>query len=455
MKKNSLLKTLLIIFGVFVLLTWVIPSGSYNTNYVDKGLDPIGIFDLFKYPLYSFAIFVQYGMVILTIGIFYGILSKIGAYCKLCENIVKKIKHKKLFLGIITLVLILISSLLGNTLTLFLIIPFTYNLIVLLGYNKKTAFASTIGAILVGNICSIAGTNIAITNLEVFNLAITKEILTKIILFIMISFLYVNYVLSHSKLEKEDTILHGKSSSKQSLLPISVLLVITFIVTIIGVYSFDKLGFNLFKDLHQSLMNFEVNNFYVFKNLFKGILGFGSWDNYSLMVFILVMSIVISWVYGLKFKDMLDGVKKGLSKTYKPAIYATISGLILVVILNTNSNIVETINHSILGQDFSIIKTSTSAIISSIFYNDYVWLIGSGFGETLRLYDVNIYVVITTLVSGIHSLIMMLLPTSVVLTSGLVFTEYDYKDWLKYIWKFILIVFFVVLIVSVILMKFL
>ena len=455
MKKNSLIKTLLIIFGIFVVLTWIIPSGSYDLAYTNKGVDPIGIFDLFKYPLYSFATFIQYGMVILTIGIFYGILSKIDAYSKFCENLVKKINHKKLFLGIISFILILISSLIGNTLILFILVPFIYNLVILLGYNKKTGFAIAVGSILVGNICSLTGTNIALTNLEIFKIALSKEIVTKIILFIMISVLYINFVLSHSKLEKEETILYEKNNTKKSVLPMIILLVFTFVIGILGTYDLSKVGFNFFKDLHESLMNFEVNNFYLFKNLFKGISRFGTWSNYDLMEFILLMSLIISWVYKLKLKDIIEGVKEGILKTYKPAIIACLSGLIFVVILNTNSNIIETINNSILSKDFSIINTSTSTIISSFFYTDYVWLIGSGFGETIKLYDSNMYVVITLLVSGIHSLLMMLLPTSILLTSGLVYTKFDYKDWLKYIWKFILIVFFIIMIVSVILIKFL
>ena len=361
----------------------------------------------------------------------------------------------RIFLGIISFILILISSLVGNTLILFILVPFIYNLVILLGYNKKTGFAIAIGSILVGNICSLTGTNIALTNLEIFKIALSKEIVTKIILFIMISVLYINFVLSHSKLEKEETILYEKNNTKKSVLPMIILLVFTCVIGILGTYDLSKVGFTLFKDMHESLMNFEVNNFYLFKNLFKGISSFGNWSNYDLMEFILLMSLIISWVYKLKLKDIIEGVKEGILKTYKPAIIACLSGLIFVVILNANSNIIETINNSVLSKDFSIINTSTSTIISSFFYNDYVWLIGSGFGETIKLYDSNMYVVITLLVSGIHSLLMMLLPTSILLTSGLVYTKLDYKDWLKYIWKFILIIFFVILIVSVILIKFL
>ncbi len=52
MKKNNLFKILFIFFAVFVLLTWIIPSGTYNGKYVDSGLNPVGIFGLIKYPFY-------------------------------------------------------------------------------------------------------------------------------------------------------------------------------------------------------------------------------------------------------------------------------------------------------------------------------------------------------------------------------------------------------------------
>ena len=457
MKKNNLLKTLLIIFGVFVILTWIIPSGTYNGSFVQDKVNPIGIFDLFKYPLYTFVTFIQYGMVILAIGIFYGILSKTGVYSKLCDDIVDKIKKKKLFLGITIFSISLLSSIIGSPLILFLFVPFIYDIVILLDYNKKTAFAVSIGSILIGSICSLCGSDIALAAKEIFEISLKKEILVKIILFIMITLLYINLVLSHSNESKEKVkpIFYDKERSKKSALPLKVLMIFTFVVSMLGIYSLKTFGFTFFTDIYNSLMNFDVNGFKLFGNLFKGMSEFGLWSNYDFTVFIIIISIVISWVYTINIKDVFEGIKEGIIKTYKPALYAMASCLIFAVIINNDSNIMETINNFILSKDFSITKTSLATISGSIFYNDYSWLLQGGFGNILVQNGANNYSIIIILSSGLHGLLMMLLPTSVLLTSGLIYTNLDYKEWLKYIWKFILIVFFVIIVISIILVKFL
>ena len=454
MKKNSLIKTLIILFGIFVLLTWIIPSGSYEDGFIKGKINPVGIFDLFKYPIYSIATFIQYGLVIISIGIFYSILSKTGVYSKYCNDIVGKIKRKKLFVGIVMFSLTLLSSLIGSPFVLFLFVPFVYDLVGLLGYNKKTAFAASVGSVLIGSISSLCGNNFALASTELFKVALTKDLIVRIILFLMISLLYINTVLSHSKEEKMDLLFYEKSKSRKSTLPIKILIIFTFIISILGVYDLSTFGFTLFNDIYNSLMSFEVNGFYLFQNLFKGISALGSWDNYDFVIFLTIMSIIISWVYTIDLKSIKEAIKDGFIKTYKPALYAMLAGLIFVVIFNNPSNIMETINNFILTNDFSLVKTSIGTISGTLFYNDYAWLLQSGFGNTLLSNSANAYTIIIMISEGIHGLLMLILPTSVILVAGLKLSDLDYKEWVKYIWKFILIVFIALIIVSIILMKF-
>ena len=115
----------------------------------------------------------------------------------------------------------------------------------------------------------------------------------------------------------------------------------------------------------------------------------------------------------------------------------------------------ETINNFILTREFSITRTSLATVTGSFFYNEYAWLMQSGFGNILVLNDPSKYFVISFLAGSLHSLLMLLFPTSVLLASGLTFTELEYKDWLKYIWKFILIILALIIIISIILVNFL
>ena len=77
MKKNSILKALGLTFAIVILLSWVIPAGTYtNGAYTATGsTSPIGLYDFLRLPVLTLATFVQYGLFFLAIGGFYGVLS--------------------------------------------------------------------------------------------------------------------------------------------------------------------------------------------------------------------------------------------------------------------------------------------------------------------------------------------------------------------------------------------
>ena len=63
MKKNDLFKAIGICFLIFVLLSWVIPTGSYATGeYVKANISAVGLIDLLYYPIVTFGTFIQYGV---------------------------------------------------------------------------------------------------------------------------------------------------------------------------------------------------------------------------------------------------------------------------------------------------------------------------------------------------------------------------------------------------------
>ncbi len=223
-------------------------------------------------------------------------------------------------------------------------------------------------------------------------------------------------------------------------------------------YNIDKVfGITLFTDIYNNLMSFEINGFHLFEKLFGGLVVFGSWTSYELSTFIIIMSLIISWVYSLKIKTIIEGFKEGICKFYKIALYAILANIVFTIILNTGYTVMATINNLILGgtTGFSIIKTSLATLSGSLFYNDYSWLMNSGIGNVLKLSDVSSYSIIALILNGIFSLVMLIIPTSVLLVTGLKFSDIDYKNWIKYIWKYLLIVLGLLLIIAIILFKFL
>ena len=164
MKKKDILKAIGIVLGIFVVLTWLIPTGSFSgTNVTTETTNPIGLLDIFKYPIQTAltSIFITSALVVLLIGGLYGVINKTGVYSNIVEGLAKKFKGKeKNFLIITILVLGILSSLTGLVLPLFILVPFFAAVILTLGYNKLTAMLSTVGAILVGNLGSTYAFNI-------------------------------------------------------------------------------------------------------------------------------------------------------------------------------------------------------------------------------------------------------------------------------------------------------
>ena len=112
MKKNDLFKAIGICFLIFVLLSWVIPTGSYATGeYVKANISAVGLIDLLYYPIVTFGTFIQYGVLFLVLGGFYGVMNKTGVYKKMVDAIVSKFEGKeKLFLILTISLLALVSA---------------------------------------------------------------------------------------------------------------------------------------------------------------------------------------------------------------------------------------------------------------------------------------------------------------------------------------------------------
>ena len=126
MKRHSLLKMIVICFIVAVILSWIIPTGSFSgTSYTAGETIPVGIINLFRLPVMTIQTFIQYFIVILAIGLFYGVVNKTEVYSGIVDGIAKKWKGKEKTLVVITSILFaLIATLTGNLMLLVALTPF-------------------------------------------------------------------------------------------------------------------------------------------------------------------------------------------------------------------------------------------------------------------------------------------------------------------------------------------
>ncbi len=468
MKKFDLLKILGISFGIALILSWIIPAGLYSGGVYApyNATAPIGLYDILRLPTITIATFIQYGLVFLAIGGFYGVLNKIGILATVVANITKKVAKKQtLFLVITAVGFALLSSLTALPTLLFVFVPLFVAVLLSLGFNKLTTFAATVGALLVGQIGSVFGFNLWGYLVVFLEMKMTTLIWARVILFVITTGLFTFVLIKNNKPKKKtkeekndtkvlDIPLYENKTTKKNLIPFIVIYVLMFIVLILGMYNwYYALDSTVFSNLHETIMSFKVSDYSIFTNLLGSVSELGFWGNYDLVIILILASLLLGWIYNVKFNDTLEGFKSGMKKMLVPAFYAMLASVLFTVILNMqNGNFVVTIFDKIINitEGFNVFTASLSSVIASIFYNDFYSLVNSFYG-VYALYDVDLIPIVSLIVQSIYGLVMVIAPMSIFLLAGLKYMEIPYKDWIKYIWKFVLIMLVVIISFSFIL----
>ena len=462
MKKNTLLKTLAIVFLVYVLLTWFIPTGYFSSgSYVKDAITPIGLFDIIRYPIITLtsSVFILTALVILLIGGFYGVLNKTGVYQRLIEGIAKKFSKKETtFLVITTLLFVILSSLTALNLPLFVMVPLFATVLLLLGYNKITAMLATVGSILIGNLVSTYGFNVA-GYITYFSNNINDSIIYRIALFVLVTGLLLFTVIKLGKKKEknkaEEIILYNKldtkEKTKKSATPMVIISIIMMIVTIVGMVNWTELfKINIFSDIYTKITDTTISGYPIFSNIIGSIYEMGSWTNYELAFILALTTGIIGLIYKVSLKDFFESFKDGVKEILPVALYAIIANLLFLVLnaSSTGYTIFPTIANWLfnLAEGFNVITFGFISFIGSIFYNDFPYLLSSIYDPITSTYSTSISVM-GIIVQSIHGLVQLVAPTSILLVAGLKYFNIDYKEWLKKTYKLILAILVIVIII--------
>ncbi len=452
MKKNSFLKVLGIIFLVTVLLSWIIPAGSYATGeYVSASeTASLGLFDMLRMPLLTLYYMFQPAasimgvmLLFLAIGAFYAVLNKTGVYQEIVESLSNKVKKSNLGIILITVMFILLSSLFAIPNVLFILVPFAVAILLKAGYSKMGAFASTVGAILIGQIGNTLGYNVWGAIAYYSDLELLSEIVIKFIILIVISVLFIFFVKPTKEKENEIPLLE-KGKSKKSALALKVVSIIGFIVLVLGTFNIDAVfEITVFADFHEAIMEFELFGFTIFANLLGSINQFGTWGNYEVISILVVLTFVIGWLYSIKVEEICSSMYEGAKKMLPTAVCATLTTVIFMSILSmessgTSVNFVNTILNGIVGEgDLTILSTTFSSIVTSIFYTDYPTAVSLSSMLYASSDTIDMTMILFQFING---LVLLIAPVSLYLIAGLTFMKINYLDWIKYIWKYALMI---------------
>ena len=215
--KRKLLKVIGISFLIYVVLSWIIPVGTYsNGELTTNGIDPVGLIDLFNAPIQAFITFILYGVVFATIGGLYGVMERTGALEKVTDRMSHAFEGKERVFLVITVVLFtLLSSITGLILPLFVLVPLFAAVLFAMNFDKVTVLASTVGSLLVGSVASTYGFNITGYTANLLALDMNNQIVAKVILLVLLTIALCTVVLMTSKKDMKKELKEAKMNKEE------------------------------------------------------------------------------------------------------------------------------------------------------------------------------------------------------------------------------------------------
>ena len=163
----------------------------------------------------------------------------------------------------------------------------------------------------------------------------------------------------------------------------------------------------------------------------------GSWDLYTIQLILLLATIVTSWVYRVKFDEFLGACVEGSKKMLKPILIVLM--VYTVCIFTVMFPVMPTIVDAIMGltSKFNIFLASLASLIASVFNVEMRYISASILPYLSATYSATEPSLIAIIYQAMYGFVQFFAPTSLVLMLGLSYLDIKYKDWMKYIWLFL------------------
>lgn len=449
MKKYNVYKIISISVIVTVLLSFLIPSTTFDSygNVTTGNINPISLIDTFANGITSLSVFLTSFIFILCIGIFYGVLIKTGKYESVINNTAYKFKDKKsAFVIISTLILGMMSAIIGNYFAMLIFVPAFIGILRKLGYDKFTSVLATIGSIVLGS----TGSLYTVYANQILGSTITDNILFKIIvslisLISIIIFILVFKKPEEVKLEKQEV----KKSAH-----ISIIFDLILVLLILGMVPWaEYFGFDGFADFNETLLEFEVFGVSPYKAFIGSTIApFGSFTLFDLSVVLLIASVIVALANRTKLNDLMQTFAISLKRTLPYALIVIFVNIVLVNIYS--SGIFYTLVIGITKITDKLFAGSLISALATLAYPDHMYAAQFSLSTvTAVITEEKFLVLLSVIFQTIYSLFLLVSPTSVLILLGLQYTNTSYKEWIKYIGKYFLVLFAVLFISLMIISK--
>ena len=448
LEKHDLLKIAGVMVLITVLMTWVVKQGHWNgTELVLDEVKRVGLFDFFTYGLLGMFYFTVLVTFVFVLGGFYQVLAKTSGYQNLTNSIAKKFKGKEiLFVLIVSFIIAALTAVLNDYYVVIAFIPFLISIMAKMKLDKITGFVATFGSLLIGFIGSIYSTKIVGINNDIFELIYKDFIWFKLCLFGISYILFNTFTVLHlkkklksKKVDTIDDLLETETVTKKAKTwPMVVILGLFVLISIIAYLPwFDVFNITFFNDITKSIKEFEVLGAPIFGYILGTVEGFGTWDLFGVQVLMLITAFIVKLTYKISYDDFFTAFGEGFAKVGKLVVVLLISFIILefAVMFPVLPTIVDWIMS--LTTKFNVFLGTLSGLFTSIFTTEYQYtanLIGTYLAGTFA----DIAKQLSILMQATFGIAALIAPSSAILLMGLTYLGISYKEWFKYIWKFLL-----------------
>ena len=468
-EKHNLIKITLCMILLTVVLSWIIPQGYFNAGELVKNdITRVGIFDFVTYGLLGMYYFTVLVTFLFVLGAFYQFLSKLGAYQKLTDKISKRWKGKEiLFSLIISFVFAVLASMVNEYLIILAFVPFVITILSKLNVDKIGSFVTTFGAILVGILGSTISTKVAGMNIQYFGLKYTDNLLDKILMFVIAYAIYSLFNVMHlkktlasnktsksSKAKKETKEIVNedlfsnavKGSDKSNTIPLIVVGVIAILVTVLAYIPWNTVfGVDWFSTALTKVNETNLFGVPIFSYILGNISEFGAWDLFGVQVVMLISIVVLQICYKVSMDDTIEAFGEGFKKVSKLVLVLLLAYVILEFAVMYP--VIPTILGSVLGSKFNVFTTSIAGIVTGLFTSEYQYAVNLLYSFFTTSYANNLNVV-SIILQSTYGLVSFFAPSSAMLLVGLSYLDIPYKDWMKYIWKFLVAMLVVIIVMA-------
>jgi len=462
-EKYDLIKVSGILVLASAILTWLVPTGYFSgSEMVVDEITRVGFADLCQYGLLGIYYFTVLVTFLLVLGGFYQVLSKRAGFQKLVKNIGEKLKGREIPAVLITmLIFAILGSLVTEYFPLIAFIPFIIAIFSYAKVDKISSFVATFGGLLVGTIGSTYSPKVVgqLTGTSGFSGA-EDYLVIQAILFVISYLLLAAFTVLRMKKQKKNT-KKNESYDRFELAsvnseevapktwPYIIGIVLFIIVTVLAYLPWETWEVTIFADATEWVNKLAIFKVPIFSYIFTEFQAFGTWDIFQIQFVMIFITLLIHWFGKMTLSELLESYGEGFKKMGNTTIVLLFVYFVLIV--NVMSPTIPVIVEWLANvkDGFNVLFASASALLASItgVEMQYVMsLAGSYYASTFQ----SAHSTLVVIYQCIWGLVSFFIPSSAILMIGLSYNGIPYKDWMKFIWKFLLIMLAVIVVIIII-----